>query len=148
MLPTKPILKNRTPNVPPPSSREITQNPQTQRYYGDGNWYTNPMDASYFANSNYPQVNQLRLSTFKYILNVYPEIWTRFLEKTLWSISYYCCFSGWIFYGVSKRMLLMEICGFLTLKMLSCSAVYQNKKIAVLLTNVSENVHFTWEIRY
>ena len=52
IVPAKPILKHRKPE---PGSEEC-QPSVSQRYYGDGNWYTNPMDSSYFpqhSNSSY-----------------------------------------------------------------------------------------------
>ena len=61
IIPAKPILKHRKPEPGPASSEECQPGPQ--RYYGDGNWYTNPMDSSYFpTNSSYHQVSVLFLS--------------------------------------------------------------------------------------
>ena len=57
VLPAKPILKHRKPEPCPGSSGECGPGSASQRYYGDCNWYTNPMDSTYFrTNSSYHQV--------------------------------------------------------------------------------------------
>ena len=69
IVPAKPILKHRKPE---PGSEEC-QPSVSQRYYGDGNWYTNPMDSSYFpqhTNSSYHHQVSI-FSTIFLVLFVY-----------------------------------------------------------------------------
>ena len=46
--PTKPILKNRTQDYPA----------QGRVQARDGNWYTNPLDTTYYHSANYTQVGE------------------------------------------------------------------------------------------
>lgn len=61
--PTKPILKTRKPDTGVPYTGQFDKNRYSTGYGAqdgylqgvDGNWYTNPMDTSYFSSANYPQ---------------------------------------------------------------------------------------------
>ena len=94
ILPAKPILKHRKPDTGPGSSEECQPGPQ--RYYGDGNWYTNPMDSSYFpTNPSYHQVSvsvQISLKHFlavTYHLNSSQELCSACFNKIAFP-GFYC----------------------------------------------------------
>ena len=77
IVPAKPILKHRKPE---PGSEEC-QPSVSQRYYGDGNWYTNPMDSSYF-----PQHTN---SSYHHQVNIFITVFLVLFVYYLWFLSFF-----------------------------------------------------------